>query len=51
MTSRRSYRDILPQKKVLEELKNGSGTQFDPVYAEAMMEIIKEGPAYLLRER
>ena len=51
MTSRRSYRDILPQEKVLEELRNGSGTQFDPVYAEAMMEIIREDPGYLLRER
>ena len=30
MTSRRSYRDVIPLEKVVEELKKYSGTQFDP---------------------
>ena len=34
MASRRSYRDVLPQKEVYEEIKKGKGTQFDPVFAE-----------------
>jgi len=30
MTSRRSYRDVIPLEKVVDELKKYSGTQFDP---------------------
>ena len=40
MTSRRSYRDILPDEKVRSELEGGKGTQFDPVFAEIMLQII-----------
>ena len=40
MTSRRSYRDVLPGEKVRSELENGKGTQFDPVFAEIMLAII-----------
>ncbi|MBP5162553.1 MAG: HD domain-containing protein [Spirochaetales bacterium] len=51
MTSKRSYRDVLPQKKVLSELRKGSGTQFDPHFAEVMIELIKEDRGYKMRER
>lgn len=51
MTSRRSYRDIMPQDKVLAEIKNGSGTQFDPRFAEAMIKMIEEDTEYTMREK
>ena len=50
MTSRRSYRGIMPQDKVLQEMKKGSGTQFDPQYAEVMIQMIEEDPDYTMRE-
>ncbi len=50
MTSRRSYRDILPQQQVLREIKDGSGTQFDPRFAQVMIDLIKDDPDYTLRE-
>ena len=40
MTSRRSYRDILPYEKVRSELEKGKGTQFDPVFADTMISIM-----------
>ena len=51
MTSRRSYRHVMPQDKVLQELKKGSGTQFDPQYAEVMIKMIEEDQAYTMREK
>ena len=51
MTSCRSYRDPLPQEKVLSEIKNGSGTQFDPRFAKVMEEMIEEDKEYKLREK
>lgn len=51
MASRRSYRDVLPQQEVYEEIKKGKGTQFDPVFAEIMMALIEEDTAYNLREK
>ena len=51
MTSYRSYRDVLPQNVVAEEIKNGSGKQFDPVFADIMLEIISEDIVYGLREK
>ena len=40
MTSRRSYRDILPDEQVRSELEKGKGTQFDPVFADIMLSIM-----------
>lgn len=51
MTSRRSYRDVMPQDKVLEEIRNGSGTQFDPKFAQIMIKMIEEDPSYSMREK
>lgn len=42
MTSRRSYRDVLPQDVVSREIKNGKGTQFDPAFADIMLQMIRE---------
>ena len=51
MTSRRSYRDAMPQEKVLEELKKGSGTQFDPEFAGIMIKMMEDDPDYTMREK
>ena len=51
MTSRRSYRDVMPREKVLEELRNGRGTQFDPRFADVMIQIMNEDKDYSLREQ
>ncbi len=50
MSSRRSYRGILPQAEVRDEIERGRGTQFDPLFADLMLEIIAEDPEYRLRE-
>lgn len=50
MTSNRSYRDILSQEIVIEELNKGKGCQFDPEIADIMIEIIKEDKDYILHE-
>ena len=50
MTSRRSYRDILPQEVVKKEIELGKGTQFDPVFADIMLQIIAEDSDYTLKE-
>ena len=50
MASRRSYRDVLPQKEVYEEIRKGAGTQFDPHYAKLMLELMEDDKEYLLRE-
>lgn len=50
MTSRRSYRDILPQKEVRNEIAKGIGTQFDPRFAMIMLKIIDEDELYSLRQ-
>ena len=50
MTSHRSYRDVIPQNVVRDELVKGSGTQFDPRFAKVMTEIIDEDVDYRLHE-
>ena len=51
MTSNRSYRDVLPQSVVREEIDKCIGTQFDPVFAKVMLEIIQNDTDYNLREK
>lgn len=51
MTSKRSYRDALPQESVRRELENGRGTQFDPVFADIMLAMIEEDREYDMREK
>ena len=51
MTSKRSYRDSLPQDIVREELVKGIGTQFDPEYARIMLHLLDRDIEYRMRER
>ena len=50
MSSRRSYRDVLAQAIVREEMEKGKGTQFDPAYADIMLRMMEEDTAYQMRE-
>ncbi|WP_256324645.1 HD-GYP domain-containing protein [Selenomonas ruminantium] len=51
MTSKRSYRGVLPQNVVRGEIAKGRGTQFDPQFADVMLQIIDEDEEYILHER
>ncbi len=46
MTSDRSYRDLLPQEVVRQQIQDGKGTQFDPVFADLMLQLIDEDKDY-----
>ena len=50
MTSKRSYRDTLSQETVRGEIEKGRGTQFDPQFADKMLEMISEDKDYSMRE-
>lgn len=50
MSSRRSYHDVFAQEYIVGEFKNGRGTQFDPVFADIMLELIDEDKEYIMRE-
>ena len=50
MTSRRSYRDMLPQDVVKAEIEKGKGSQFDPVIATYMIDMIEEDSEYQMHE-
>ncbi|SEI71909.1 putative two-component system response regulator [Lachnospiraceae bacterium A10] len=50
MTSNRSYRGVLPQEKVRDEIERGKGTQFDPQFADIMLEMIDEDQEYQMRD-
>ena len=51
MTSKRSYRNILSQDVVRGEIEKGMGTQFDPFFAEIMIQMIDEDIKYTMREK
>ncbi len=51
MSSNRSYRDVIPQQLIREELVKGAGTQFDPRFAEVMLELIDKDPDYRMQEK
>ena len=42
MTRARIYRDALPLEKVKDEIKRGKETQFDPVFADILLQMIEE---------
>lgn len=50
MASHRSYHHTLDQQFVKNELAKGKGTQFDPFFADIMIEMIAEDIDYTLRE-
>ncbi len=51
MSSRRSYRDVLPQEQIRAEIEEGKGTQFDPVFADIMLSMIDGDTDYQMREK
>ena len=51
MTSRRSYRDPIPQHIVREEFVKGIGTQFDPEFARNMLHLIDLDAEYAMKDR
>ena len=50
MTSRRSYRDIIPQDHVKSEIERGMGSQFDQTFAQIMLDMISEDTEYIMHE-
>ena len=51
MSSKRSYRDALPQEVVRSEIEKGLGTQFDPKFGKIMLRMIDEDVEYQMREK
>lgn len=51
MASKRSYRDVLPQATVRQEIEKGKGTQFDPYFADIMLQMIDADTDYQMREK
>ncbi|MBP5417332.1 MAG: response regulator [Clostridiales bacterium] len=50
MSSDRSYRKRLSDERIIEELTDGKGTQFDPKFADVMISIIKEEAGSMRKE-
>ena len=50
MASNRSYRKALPQHIVREQILTGRGSQFDPVMADIMLQMIDEDSGYTMRQ-
>ena len=50
MTSKRSYRDVLAQEIVKEEIEKGKGKQFDPQIADVMLLLMAEDTNYKMHE-
>lgn len=51
MTSKRSYRDPLPQATVRQIFIEEMGAQFDPLFATQMIHMIDQDQEYLMREK
>ncbi|MEE3393106.1 MAG: HD-GYP domain-containing protein [Lachnospiraceae bacterium] len=49
MTSNRSYREFMTQDHVKSEIVNGRSTQFDPEFADIMIDMINEDKDYTMR--
>lgn len=43
MSSNRCYRKALPQEVIIQELRKGSGSQFDPTIVPVMLQMIEDG--------
>lgn len=50
MSSNRSYRKTLPQEVIRGEIEKGKGTQFDPRFADIMLNMIDEDKDYKMRD-
>ena len=51
MASNRSYRGAMPQEVIREEIVKGKGRQFDPVFADIMVQLIDEDVNYDMRQK
>ena len=51
MTSNRVYRHHMDTDYVMNEMKRGRGTQFDPKFAKVMLEMIDADTDYQMREQ
>lgn len=51
MTSYRSYRGVMDQMVVKQEIWKGMGTQFDPMFAKIMISLIDADNKYEMREK
>lgn len=51
MSSKRSYHNIYAQRYIIEEFQKGRGTQFDPRFADIMLEMIDEDKDYVRKEQ
>jgi len=51
MTSYRSYRNVMDQAVVKQEIWKGAGTQFDPFFAKLMISLIDADLDYDMREK
>ena len=50
MTSNRSYRGAMPQQTVRSEFERCRGSQFDPRFADIMIQMIDEDTDYHMKE-
>lgn len=50
MTSNRSYRRGMDQSAVRQQIERGRGTQFDPQFADIMLQMIDEDRSFQMRE-
>ncbi len=50
MTSKRSYRGVLPQDIVRQEMARARGTQLDPFFTDIMLQLMDEDISYQLQE-
>ncbi|MGN0427328.1 MAG: HD-GYP domain-containing protein [Agathobacter sp.] len=50
MSSKRSYRDVLPQEVVRKEIEKGRDSQFDPKIADVMLLLMDEDVDYEMHE-
>lgn len=50
MASKRSYRDVMPQEVIRQEIEKGIGTQFDPIFAKIMLELIDADTEYRMKQ-
>ena len=50
MTSSRSFRSPKTQAEARREIADGRGVQFDPKFADIMLNMIDEDPDFTMRE-
>ena len=51
MNSDRIYRNALPREKIIQEMQQGRGLQFDPVYLDVFMELLEDGSLEKIAEK